>query len=250
MWEQTYTQEHLRQIDDGVYKIMRLSKLQDVINNLIPEDPPQNNNEYELAGNIFLRRIVASQASILDPNAPPEKAYKVDYDIYPPLTLLGHHARVAILSIAVGAYKNGLGYVVSMQETASQFHDDNILMSTGKLGFAIMAFLVNQKNIANILYEAALTAQIPVTKKGEPCVTNHSPSAVSLCRNLYEIIVNLTFMNDGDPNHHMTDMARTTTHLYINEYADEIDKATNKKFRMREWVNDTIIKMGYSTGVK
>jgi len=250
MYEHTYTKENLEQTDNIAYRIMRLHNIQEVINILIPEEPPTNDYEYKLAGGVFVRRIVTAQPSITDLNTPPEIAYRVAMPIYPPLVLLGHHARVAILNIALENYESGLGYVVSMQETACQFGDDNILISTAKLGFGIMAFLVPQKSIADILYKASLTAQIPVTKKGEPCVTNHSPSAVSLCRNLYEIIVNFAVLNDGNKEHRMTDMSRTSTHLYMNNYAEEIDKATNKKFRMREWVNDTVKSLGYSTGVK
>ena len=251
MWEHTYTQQQLEQSDTAMFRIMRATQIQDVVDTLIPDQPPKNKFEYEMAAKVFVRRILTAQPNMTNPNASPEEAYKVENQLYPPLVLLGHHARTAILNIALeNDDNNGLGFIVSMQETACQFHNDEILTSAGKLGFAILAFLITNKNKAEVLDQAAITAQIPLIKKGESCGRNHSSSAIRLCTNLYGIISNLSVMNGGDKKHPQTDMSRAAVHIYINQFADDIDKTTNSKFRMKEWVNDTIKRLGYNTGVR
>jgi hypothetical protein len=242
MFQLTYTQQHLEEVDEMAYSIMRTQDVQKVVNILIPDEPPQDKFEYIYAEKVFTSRIVAAQPNIQDPNALPSIAYEVVNPLFPPLVLLGHHARAAILCIALKEYRDGLGFVASMQETACQFHDDDILLCSTKLGFAIMAFLVQQKDIANILYESSNLAQIPLTKQGEPCISNLSPSAIKLCRCFYEIIINFAVMNDGNKNQHMTDVKRVHLLLLIKQYADEIDKTTKNRFRMKEWITETVRK--------
>lgn len=250
MWEHTYTKEHLEQTDNAVYSIMRVQNVQQAVDIMIPADPPRNRNEYAQAGEVFATKILMCQPHFADRNAPPQIAYRVEQNVYPPLTLIGHHARAAVLGIALGLYRNGLGYVVSMQETACQFGDDNILTSTAKLGFAISTLVIPAKHEAERLYEAALTCQIPLEKKDEPCVAAHSWEARRLSINLYEILEFFAVMNDGVKAHPMSAVTRTTTHIHLANIAEEVDKATNKKFRMREWVNATVKRLGYDTGVK
>ena len=101
--------------------------------------------------------------------------------------------------------------LVTMQKTACQFGDDNILTNAAKLGFAVSTLAIPVKHETEILLETALECQVPLIKLGEPCVYNHSESARNLCVHFYEILKDFAVM--------------------------------------REWVNETVKRLGYNTGV-
>jgi hypothetical protein len=130
---------------------------------------------------VFVMKILMCRPNMSNPNAPPQIAYRIEQNHYPPLTLIGHHVRAAVPGIALSQYRNRFSYIVTMQETACQFGDDNILTNAAKLGFAISTLAIPVKHEAESLLETALECQVPLIKLGEPCVYNHSESARNLC---------------------------------------------------------------------
>jgi hypothetical protein len=140
--------------------------------------------------------------------------------------------------------------LLGVQETSCQFGDDKVLTSTAKLVFGVGALVIPIKSEARTLYTAASMCQIPLEKKDEPCLVAHSWEARSLCKNFYEILVFFAVMNDGVETQPMNATTRRVTHVHLANIAENIDKATKTKFRMREWVNATVRRLGYDTGVK
>jgi len=162
------------------------------------------------------------------------------------LTLIGQWARVAALSIALGEYENGLGSVLSMQETACQFGDDNILLSAAKTGFGIASLVIPIKAEAEALGRMASMCEIAVLGKKERCSQIHSKGALALCRLFYSILQDFAKMHDPKVRR------PGITFLYskLVSEAEGIDKATGKKFRMKDWVEDTVKQLGYRTAMK
>lgn len=246
-----FSQQDVEKADSTLIQMMDSRNLQEVVSLLIPDDPPTNEREYELARNVFTLRVLGCQPNAMEQYAPPQEAYRVlpPYITYPGSIIL-NWMRVAILGIALQDYKNALGSLLGLQETSCQFGDDMVLTSTAKLAFGVGAMVIPIKSEARTLYTAASMCQIPLEKKDEPCVAAHSWEARNLCKNFYEILVFFAVMNDGVETQPMNTMTRAGTHDYLANIADNIDKATKRKFRMREWVNTTVRRLGYDTGVK
>jgi hypothetical protein len=153
---------------------------------------------------------------------------------------------MAVLGIAVENYQEALGCLLGLQETACQYGDDNILLSAVKTTFGVATLLISMKSQADSLWHLAFFCWKMLLGKDEECAHIHSEKVRRLGAGFYSILQDFAMMHDPRASTGGIGML----HVKLVSEAEDIDKATMKRFRMREWVNETVRRLGYSTGVK
>jgi hypothetical protein len=227
MWAHTYTQQHLEQTDTALYSMMRARSVQETLNILIPDDPPRNLEEYEEAYRVFAYRVRSA--------TPFDTA---------PLTLIGHWARLAALSIAMQGFQDAHGCIVALQEQGCRFADDNIMLVAAKLGFGVAIAFLSMKSQAEELHLTAFSCYKMLVSKDEEWAGTHGTRALELCANLWQLLQDFSMMQSPKT----TDLRAVITflHLGLVSTAKDIDRATRKRFEMLNWVNEMEEQLGYS----
>lgn len=218
-----YTQQQLDEGDRGIYAIMRARKVQEVLNVLIPGDPPRNFSEYRAAHEIFAMKVGGGPSLV------------------PPLTLIGHWARVAALEIAMQEHGEAHNHIVALQACGCMYGDDNLMLNAAKFGFGVATLLIPIRNQRAELHLTAFSCWKMLVNKGENWSASHGEQAIRLGANFWTLLQDFSMMVDPKEN----SMGTTALRIKLTNGASEIDKATKSKFRMKNWVNETIRKLGH-----
>jgi len=161
----TVDPKYMEQNDNVVNRILFVNHLQDAIDILIPQEPPRNPLEYNQALNFFKQAILNWQPNIGKSNLPIQKRFQLANELVPPLILLGHHARAAILNFGIDNIDGGLSYILSMQQTACLLTGDDVLLSTAKLGFAVSSLAIPRRDKAKQLYKVVTACTMALADK-------------------------------------------------------------------------------------
>jgi len=240
MWAYTYTQQHLEDANDILFRLMRVTTPQDALNILLPGDSPQTKSEYRQAYNVFSLRIRTCQPNVGNGGLSREEAYRVSSSCsIPPLTLLAHWVRLIALSIALGDYRDALGCILGNHETACQFGDDNILLAATKTGFGAATLLIPTKpsSIRDSLSTVALVCKDDLFS-GD-CAKRHTERVRKLCADFYQLLSDL-----GATSQINEKPALRALQIKLKEPAQRIDRATGTRFKMEIWGNELIEQLG------
>ncbi len=239
----TNSPDDFKKVDEQAFRLMRASSIQDMIDVLIPGDPPRNQWEYAQAESFALKNILSCQPNLADPNAPLEIAYRVHPCWFSPLSLIKAHLGVGSIYLTRGHNEYTGRAVQSCQATASQFKDDRVLVSGGKLGFAFLAGLINQhpRYIFEPMIPTALYCEVEAEKGTTPTHRiDHSSAVVELCHDLYVFIQECAMMKGFDPNvrgHKASMPPRDRFKQKLEQDSRDLDKRTNKKLDIQDWLD-------------
>lgn len=241
-----YTRQDLEEIDAALYSMMRAKSVQEVLDIMISPDPPRNRLEYLEALTVFNQRILDCQPNALDSSD--KDALRISpYCPYPPLALIGHWARAAALYIAVENYEGGAGAVIGVLDTACQYGDDNLLLSGAKLGFGVVCLLIPIRSQADLLSKLVGIALKILLSEDEECARRHSLQTRHLCAGFFSMLGDFAMMHTSSVR--MTKTGMAFLHQKLRIEAEEIDKATRNRFRAKDWVDEQVKRLGYSTGL-
>jgi len=207
--------------------MMRARNAQEVLNILMPDDPPRNSEEYGEAYRVFAYRIRSA--------TPFDTA---------PLTLIGHWARAAALAVAMQNFQDAHGCIVALQEQGCKFADDNIVLSAAKLGFGVAILFLPMKGQAEELHLTAFSCHKMLVSENEEWAGTHTEKTLKLCANFWQLLQDFSMMQSPKA----TDLRAAVTflHLGLVSTAKDIDKATRRRFKMLKWVNEMEARLGYS----
>lgn len=234
----TIDPKYIEQNDNAVYRILRVNHLQEAMDILIPLEPPQNNLEYNQALDFFKQAILNWQPNIGKPNLSIQKRFQLANVLVPPLILLGHHARAAILNFAIDNIDGGLSYILSMQQTACLLLGDDVLLSTTKLGFAIASLAIPRKDKAKQLYKIATACTMALMDK--TCTDGHSEDVTNLCSRFYLLIADIALLASTGADSREDVNARSMFRLRITTNASEIESVTNSRLKISHWITETL----------
>jgi len=242
MGSNTYTRQHLEEANTILSSLMCSRSPQEALAILLPGDSPRNQSEYQQAYSVFSLRIRACQPNAGNSALSHEEAYRISPGSpLPPLTLLAHWVRLVILSAALGDYRDALGCVLGNHETACQFGDDNILLAATKTGFGAATLLIPFKpsNEQDSLSAVALTCNSTLLTGS--CARLHSEGTRNLCADFYQVLSDLgaVFQVKGNST------ALNALQIKVQNTTDRIDRATNNKFKMKSWANETLERLGH-----
>lgn len=198
-----HNQNDFDKIDRVAYLMMRASNLQEVIEILIPRDPPRTQNEYVRVKSSLIHNLLSCQPNMSNTTAPPEVAYRVLPCRFTPLDLLKTHLTVAVIFLTQGINGDAGRAIQAMQGTAGQFADDRILVSGGKLGFGLLTGLIRLRSRRRYepMIETALWCQVEADKGASHNYHKvHSSEAISLCHDLYVFVQDCALVTGHDRN--------------------------------------------------
>lgn len=241
----TVDPKYIEQNDNAVYRILRVNRLQDAVDILIPQEPPRDPLEYNQALNFFRQAILNWQPNIGKQNLPIQKRLQFVDDLVPPLILLGHHARAAIMNFAIDNIDGGLSYILSMQQTACLLTGDDILLSTAKLGFAVSSLAIPRKDKAKQLYKIATSCTMALADKS--CGDGHSEDVIDLSSRFYMLIADIALLSSASVESREDANTRNMFRYRIMTNASEIETTTNGKLKIGSWVSDILSANGLIT---
>ncbi len=235
----TVDPKYIEQNDNAIYRILRVNRFQEAIDILIPQEPPSNPLEYNQALNHFMQAILNWQPNIGKPNLPIQKRFQLTNELVPPLILLGHHARAAILNFAIDNIDGGLSYILSMQQTACLMAGDDVLLMTAKLGFAVSSLAIPRKDKTTQLYKIATACTMALADK--TCSDGHSQDMIDLCSRFYLLIADIALLASTGVESREDVNARNMFRHRISTNASEIESATSGRLKLGQWTSETLI---------
>lgn len=238
MSTQTVDPKYIEENNKAVYRLLRVNNLQDAINILIPQEPPKNPLEYNNALAFFIQAIINWQPNIGTIELPTKKRLELANSLVPPLILLGHHARAAILNFAIDNIDGGLSYLLSMNQTACLMPGDDVLLSTTHLGFAIGSLVISRKDRAHQLYKIAMACTMALADRS--CRERHDEETISLCSRFYLLLADIASLSATGVNGGADANARNMFRYRISLNASEIETATEGKLKIGNWVASTL----------
>jgi len=185
-----------------------------------------------------MQAILNWQPNVGKSNLPVQKRFQLANELVPPLILLGHHARAAILNFAIDNIDGGLSYILSMQQTACLLTGDDVLLSTAKLGFAVSSLAIPRKDKAKQLYKIATACTMALADK--TCSDGHSEDVIDLCSRFYTLLADIALLSSSGVESREDVNARNMFRHRIGVSASEIESATNGKLKIGQWVSETL----------
>lgn len=231
-----YTAKDLDNIDEALFRAMRTTSAQQVINIAMPIDPPRFRNEYGLAIHVTQSYILQCQPLCGDSSVPGHLAFRVIPECQMnPIQLIGFWARLIILPIALGDLREGIGNMFGTLETACQYRDDSLLLAGVKLSFAAVMPLLGVAEAANdLVVVSGVCQKILTNEREEHCARYHGKAARELGTRFYEILYHLAIVTEAQSK---APAGKYVLRTALRESAIQIDKATKRRFQMETWLS-------------
>ncbi|MBI2405246.1 hypothetical protein HYV22_03660 [Candidatus Gottesmanbacteria bacterium] len=234
------SKQQLELIDIALFSAMRAKTTQDVLFTAMGPNAPTNPREYAMAYKEAQFWLLRCQPNCANEHMKSEQAFQVIPNCpVSPYDLIALWARIALLGIALGNFHDGLGNLLATLETACQFGNDDLLLVGVKLSFAVATRAIFVPEVAKDLSAmAGICEKVLTSQQDEPCARTHSERVRDLGANFYMILEHFGMLHAAQ-SMPMT-LAKEFLGKVIESYAEEVDKATNRRFQMKDWVKETL----------